>query len=122
MAPVVPEPLGFEAVHRKSALWQSIEVHPDDRQYVRAIAVTHHRAGELTAGEILLHQHGLRVPLEKKRSLLLRLAHRAAKIVFRDSLGRALVHRLHEQRQAKARAAALRLTRGEAVEHRGDLG
>src|SRR5512140_3320739 len=122
VAPIIPEPLGFEAVHRKRARRQSIEVHPDDRQHVRAIAVAHDRAGELTSWEVLLHQYGLRVPLEQKRSLLLRLRDRAAVVVFRDPLRGALVHRLHEQRKTKPSASSLGLARGEAIEHRGDLG
>src|SRR5688500_1675310 len=69
----IPDPLRLVAVDGKRAVRERFEVHADDGEHARRIAVAEHCTGELGAGEILLDEHWLLVSLEEKLDLRLEL-------------------------------------------------
>src|SRR5439155_4124710 len=98
----IPEPLRLEAVDRQRAGGERIDVHADDRKHLRAGSVPEHAAGELGAGEEALDEHGLLVALEEIEDDRSQRVGVGGEVALRDPLGRALVHRLREERKAPA--------------------
>src|SRR6267154_2522776 len=95
----IPDELRVEAVNRKRALGQRLEIHRDQGQHRRFGAIAEDRAGELLARQKFLDENRLPIVLQQELGLPEKLVAVPAKVAVSDSLRGAFVDRLHEKRQ-----------------------
>src|SRR5258706_16376643 len=95
----IPDELRVEAVNRKRALGQRLEIHRDQGQHRRFGAIAEDRAGELLARQKFLDENRLPIVLQEELGLPEKLVAVPAKVAVGDSLRGTFVDRLHKKRQ-----------------------
>src|SRR6202521_2000048 len=95
----IPDKLRIEAVDRKCAFGQRLEIHRDQGQYRRLVAVAEDGAGELLARQKFLDENRLPIVFQQELGLPEKLVAVPAKVAVGDSLRGTFVDRLHEKRQ-----------------------